>query len=131
AHPKATLPFQAYPFNAGADFSCLSEVTIPQHSSTLIDSGLIFEIPNQYYIQLQPRSSLYKSNILLLGGFIDPTYRGTVKFTLYNLNSFPVTFKAHSRLVQGIILPNILTRYTLTQEPLTQTSRGTAGFGSS
>ena len=56
-----------------------SDVVLKSHARTLVPTGIFFEIPEGYEIQVRPRSGLaLKSGISVLNtpGTIDSDYRG-------------------------------------------------------
>ena len=83
------LPEYASTEAAGADLRAkLSEpLAIHPHQSALIPTGLKFEIPPGYEIQIRPRSGLalkYQVTVLNSPGTIDSDYRGEIQVILIN-----------------------------------------------
>jgi len=120
---------------AGADVSAFlpdSPVEIQPGKFSLIPTGLFFEIPDGYEIQVRPRSGLaFKKGITVLNtpGTIDSDYRGELKILLINLGDKSFTVNNGERIAQIIINPVIQADFELSQA-LTQTERGAGGFGS-
>lgn len=84
-----------------------------------------------YY--MYPRSSMYKSGIMLANsvGIIDASYRGVIKAVVTNLNehTYPNVVKG-SRVTQ-IVAPGMgHIREIKIVDSLSETSRGSGGFGS-
>ncbi len=99
---------------------------------TLVPTGLFLEIPEGYEVQVRPRSGLAaKHGITVINapGTIDSDYRGEVKVPIVNLSDESFTIAHGERIAQMIFAK--YERVTFQQvEELSDTQRGTAGFGS-
>lgn len=118
---------------AGADVRANIEKDIILHpgSSVLIPSGLRFEIPSGYEIQIRPRSGLaLKHGVTVLNtpGTIDADYRGEVGIILINHGKEPFTITRGMRIAQMIVAP-VVRGVFLPKKELTETARGGGGFG--
>lgn len=80
---------------------------------------------------LVPRSSISKTPLLMANsiGIIDTGYRGEIIAAVYNTSSEPYIIDAGTRLFQ-IIAPNLQTFDVEIVNELSETKRGTGGFGS-
>lgn len=119
---------------AGADLCALLEapLTIPAGRSAMVPTGLFFEIPEGYEVQVRPRSGLAAKNgvtVLNTPGTIDSDYRGEIKVILINLGTDDFTINNGDRIAQMIIAPVIQASFTIT-DSLSETQRGSGGFGS-
>ena len=119
---------------AGADLCALldSPLVIKHGKSAIIPTGLFFEIPKGYEIQVRPRSGLAAKNgvtVLNTPGTIDSDYRGEIKVILINLGENDFTVSCGDRIAQMIIAPVTQASFSIC-ENLSQTERGTGGFGS-
>ncbi len=97
-----------------------------------IPTGLALELPPGFEGQVRPRSGLaLKSGLTVLNapGTIDADYRGEVQVLLVNLSSSPVTLRRGDRIAQLVVAPVTRARLVEVSE-LTDTERGTGGFGS-
>ena len=132
--PRIDLPAYESPGAAGMDLKAFldTEVTILPKDRIKIPTGLFLEIPSGYEAQVRPRSGLAaRQGITVLNspGTIDSDYRGELEVILINLGSESVTIKNGDRIAQLIISPVV--RAAVTEaEYLSQTERGTGGFGS-
>ena len=120
--------------SAGADIRAFLEesVTIKPFERVMIPTGLKFEIPLGYEMQIRPRSGLAaKSGITVLNtpGTIDSDYRGEVKIILINLGKYDFIVNNGDRIAQAVIAPVTQGKFTFVNE-LSSTSRGEGGFGS-
>ncbi len=97
-----------------------------------VPTGLALELPPGFEGQVRPRSGLaLKSGLTVLNapGTIDADYRGEVQVLLVNLSSSAVTLRRGDRIAQLVVAP--VTRAQLVEvSELTDTDRGTGGFGS-
>jgi dUTP pyrophosphatase len=97
-----------------------------------VPTGLRFEIPTGYEMQVRPRSGLAaKSGVTVLNspGTIDSDYRGEVQVILVNHGTAPFVVNNGDRIAQAIIAPVIQARFSATNA-LGDTERGEGGFGS-
>lgn len=120
---------------AGADVCAyLPEecVTIAAGKFAMIPTGVFYEIPDGYEIQVRPRSGLAAKNgitVLNTPGTIDSDYRGELKIILINLGDKDFTINHNDRIAQIIISPVIQAQFNPVQN-LSETERGSSGFGS-
>jgi len=119
---------------AGADLCALldSPLTIPSGKFAMVPTGLFFEIPEGYEVQVRPRSGLAAKNgvtVLNTPGTIDSDYRGEIKVILINLGSADFTINSGDRIAQMIVAPVTQAKFEIT-DSLSETERGTGGFGS-
>ena len=134
ASKGAVIPAYKTDGAAGADVCAfLNEaVTINPGSIAMIPTGLFFEIPQGYEIQVRPRSGLAAKNgvtVLNTPGTIDSDYRGELKIILINLGKEAFVVNNQERIAQIIVSPVTTASFTIT-ESLSETSRGEKGFGS-
>jgi len=107
-------------------------LTLAPMERRIVPTGLRVEIPQGYEIQIRPRSGLaLKHGITLPNtpGTIDSDYRGPLGVLLVNLGDTPFLITHGDRIAQLIVAPVVQARFELA-EGLTDTTRGTGGFGS-
>lgn len=134
ASKGAVIPEYKTAGAAGADLYALVEspVTIPAGKFAMIPTGLFFEIPEGYEIQIRPRSGLAAKNgvtVLNTPGTIDSDYRGEIKIILVNLSDKDFVVNNGERVAQMVIAPVTQVSFTIVDQ-LSDTERGTGGFGS-
>ncbi len=130
-----TLPLPTYATKGSAGFdlsACITtEETLAPGEIKLIPTGLSFEIPEGYEIQIRPRSGLAAKNgisIVNTPGTIDSDYRGEVKIIMINHSKTPFVIKRGERIAQAVL--NAAPQAQLIEaEELTDTTRGAGGFG--
>ncbi len=119
---------------AGADVRAhLDEaMEVSPGESALVPTGLFFEIPEGYEIQVRPRSGLaIKNHVTVLNspGTIDHDYRGELKVILINHSKKTFVITPQMRIAQLVVAP-VVTANFLRCEELATTTRGASGFGS-
>ena len=130
------LPLPAYATDGAAGMDLLAAVTDPviinPGERTLIPTGLTIALPTGFELQIRPRSGLALRNGVMLPntpGTIDEDYRGEIQVIVINLGQEPFTVTRGLRIAQAILAP--VFRATWQEvESLTDSTRGTGGFGS-
>jgi dUTP pyrophosphatase len=106
-------------------------VTLQPMERKMIPTGLFFEIPNGYEVQVRPRSGMavkYGITCLNSPGTVDSDYRGEIKIILINLSSEAHTITSGDRIAQMIVAK--VEKALLTPAiKLESTKRGEGGFG--
>ena len=120
--------------SSGVDLSAFLEkkVVIKPNSSELIPTGLQVAIPEEFEIQIRPRSGLAaKESIGVLNspGTIDSDYRGELKIILFNHSNKDFIINNGDRIAQMVLVP-ILKMEFEEVDSLPNTVRGQGGFGS-
>ena len=131
---NAILPTYGSPEAAGADlYACLdAPVTIEPGKTVFIPTGLAMEVPKGCAGLIYARSSLGAKRGLAPAnkvGVIDSYYRGEVSVALHNHGSQPQEINPGDRIAQLLITPVLTPPYQEAEE-LSDTHRGTGGFGS-
>ena len=111
------------------------EITIEPLKRAVVPTGLHFQIPIGFELQVRPRSGLALKNgitVLNTPGTVDSGYRGEVKVVLFNTGEDTFKIKNGDRIAQGVIAPVQIKRTTkfITVNQLDDSDRGTGGFGS-
>jgi dUTP pyrophosphatase len=130
-HENAVIPSYSKPGDAGMDLTITSQM-----SNTTFDAsygfGIAMEIPNGYVGLVFPRSSVRNQDLLLTNcvGVIDSGYRGELQATFKKTNGFEsIKYNVGDRGAQIIILPYPQV-FMVESDELSDTERGTGGFGS-
>ena len=127
------LPTRAGDDEVGFDLTIINKIKDIDPYTSLYDTGVCVQPPDNYYFEVVPRSSLYKLGYLLSNsvGIIDPSYRGTIKIALTKINKQAPPIELPNKRFQLIpreFLSNIFS-VEVTNE-LQDTKRGEGGFGS-
>ena len=133
-HPAAIVPTYGSSEAAGADlYACLDEpVTIQPGEIFWVPTGIALEVPKGCAGLVYARSSMGAKRGLAPAnkvGVVDSDYRGEIKVVLLNHSKLPQTLNPGERVAQFVITPVLQPAYEEVEE-LSDTSRGTGGFGS-
>ncbi len=131
------LPEYATDGSSGFDLRAWVDepITLAPMERKLIPTGLFFEIPPNYEIQIRPRSGMaIKNGITVLNtpGTVDADYRGEVKVILINLSSEPFVINNGDKIAQAVIssvIGKVFVNLNTVDKITAQTERGTGGFG--
>lgn len=144
-HDQAKMPFKKHEADAGFDLYATTKSY--EQGNLVYGTGLAFEIPEGFVGLVFPRSSIANKTISLTNsvGVIDAHYRGEVFFKFkptlkastvgeheigFAVNSLiPDSYKVGERIGQLIIMPIPSVKFEFAEE-LTNTERGTGGYGS-
>lgn len=131
---NAIIPTYGTPCAAGADlYACLdAPVTVQPGQTVMIPLGFAVELPEGYAGFVFARSGLATRRDLAPAnkvGIIDSDYRGECMVPLHNHGEKPQTVEHGERIAQMAILPYLAVEFFET-ETLSDTARGTGGFGS-
>lgn len=130
-HPDAKAPYQATPGSAGWDLTAVSVEPVEGDAFLArYGTGLAVEIPAGHVGLVFPRSSVYKTNQLLTNcvGVIDSDYRGEIT-AVFSKGIRGVAYEVGDRIAQLVIMPIPAVKF-VEAETLTETQRGTGGYGS-
>ncbi len=131
----AKLPLLATEGAAACDLHALLEqpLTLAPGERRAVPTGLAIELPDPGCVAIVcARSGLALKRGLALAngiGVIDSDYRGELFVAMVNNDSSPQTVENGDRIGQLMILPVIAAEYEVCEE-LTDTERGSGGFGS-
>lgn len=128
----ANVPKYAHSGDSGFDFASIESVTLSPGETKLIGTGLSFEIPYGYELQVRPRSGMSaksKFRICNSPGTVDSNFRGEVKIIAENTGHRPIFIEKGDRVAQGVICP--IYEAVFIEDELEDTRRGSNGFGSS
>lgn len=128
----AKAPFRKHSNDAGFDLYALS-VEHLGNDVYKYHLGISFEMPYGIWGDVRPRSSVYKTGLILCNscGVIDTCYRGEVCVIFHHVNKALPIYKEGDRVCQ-IIFQNVLPEDVELREvdSLSDTSRSSNGFGS-
>ncbi|OJT54180.1 dUTP diphosphatase [Bacillus licheniformis] len=156
--PDAQIPQYAHASDACFDLVSAEEVVIEPGETALVKTGLAFEIPEGYEMQIRPRSGItLKTELRVQLGTVDAGYRGEVGVIvdniaplnmevpfdygplmvtgeIYRMNGdlpqFSYIIRKGDRIAQAVIKPVEQAAFTEVAE-LGDSDRGAGGFGSS
>jgi dUTP pyrophosphatase len=103
-------------------------VSLTPGSTTKIPLGISIEITNPtIWAKIESRSSLAAQGVFVVGGIIDPDYRGELCVLLHHSGFQPMNLTGGSRIAQLVFHPVLLPKGILVNDIV----RGVGGFGSS
>ncbi|MCR4719857.1 MAG: dUTP diphosphatase [Firmicutes bacterium] len=131
---NAKIPARGSRYAAGYDlYACIEEeVTIAPHKTEKIGTGLSIAVPNGYFGAIFARSGLAaKEGVRPANcvGVADSDYRGEYIVALHNDTDEPRTIEPMERIAQLVVMPFLEAEFEEAEE-LSETQRGTGGFGS-
>lgn len=128
----APLPRHAKPGDAGLDLISTETVQIAPFETVMVGTGVAAEIPEGFYGDVRPRSSIATKRGITLAnapGTIDSSYRGEIMLPLHNITSKMQRVERGERVAQ-MILQQYVTCTCVEVDELGETERGAGGFGS-
>lgn len=132
-HPEAVIPSYSKEGDAGLDLTAVSMTSVNEENYGYLeyDTGISIEIPENHVGLVFPRSSVSNTGLILANavGVVDSNYRGPIKCRFKAIPNSNV-YNSGDRIAQLIILP--IPQITFEEvEELSNTERGSKGFGSS
>ncbi len=129
-----SLPAYATEQSAGMDLCAAIDapITLQPGDSGMIATGLAIALPAGFEAQIRPRSGLAAKNavtVLNSPGTIDADYRGEIKIILINHGHDPFIIERGMRIAQMVVARHATVQWS-ELETLSETSRGSGGFGS-
>jgi dUTP pyrophosphatase len=131
----AVSPKYNYESDSGFDLHSTEDVLVEPLDRALISTGLKFDIPIGYEMQVRPKSGLaLKEGLTVLNtpGTVDQGYDGEVKVIIYNTTGKSYQIKKGQKIAQAVLCPVLAGRMvSLTNVvELNSKERGSNGFGS-
>ena len=131
---EVLTPKYETPGSSGMDIAAYlkQDILINPGDKAMVPTGFSLSVPQGYEVQIRPRSGLAaKKGLTVLNtpGTVDSDYRGEIKVILINLGKDPFVIKNGERIAQMIVCP-VEQVFMEEVEELSDTNRGTDGFGS-
>jgi dUTP pyrophosphatase len=128
---NAVIPSRAHPEDIGLDLTAISKHKDLPNGGIMYDTGISVCPPEGYYVEILPRSSMSKTGWMLANsvGTVDPNYTGNLYIALIkvrdNVEELPLPFCKCQIIIRKA-------EYFDVEEVnnLSETSRGSGGFGS-
>lgn len=129
---NAVIPTKASYSDAGYDLTIIKLHKVLNSDTCLYDTGIKLDIPNGYYVEIVPRSSISKSGYMLANniGIIDQSYRGNLYVALRKINKECIDLNLPWKCCQLIVKKQIYSNLIFVEEEIENTKRGEGGFGS-
>ena len=134
-HEDAKVPSYAYPSDSGFDLRSTIEINIPPFGRALIPTGIKLSIPEEYEIQIRPKSGLALNQgltVLNTPGTVDSGYVGEIKVIVFNTNNATVTVSKGMKIAQAVLCPVMCGKYVSIElmDKVENKDRMDNGFGS-
>jgi deoxyuridine 5'-triphosphate nucleotidohydrolase len=140
ADESAVIPSKARYSDAGYDLTIIKEFKRLTSNTIIYDTGIKLEIPNGYYVEIVPRSSISKSGYILANnvGIIDQGYRGNLYIALAKINDEMPDLTLPYKCCQMIVKKQVYSKLVhcgsdsggSSDSAIGNSSRGTGAFGS-
>ena len=108
----ALSPTRGHPSDAGLDvYYCPADFSttayrIEPATSAILETGLRFEVPHGYMLEVKNRSSVAALRGLIVGAcVIDSGYAGEVFINLHNVGSETQLIEPHTKIAQLVMVP--------------------------
>lgn len=156
-HPDAVIPKYVHAGDSGFDLVAVDDVIVEPGKTVKVPTGIAFELPEGYELQIRPRSGItLKTKLRVQLGTCDAGYRGEVGVIVDNiaplnteipsdygpvmisgdiyrmtgdLPRFSYIIRKGDRIAQGVIAPIAKVEFEEVDK-LSDTERGNKGFGS-
>lgn len=128
-------PVYAKVGDSGFDLRSTEGGTMKPLERLIVPTGLFFELPDGYELQVRPRSGLAAKHgvtVLNTPGTVDTGYRGEVKVILVNISNDTFTFEKGERIAQAVIASRVSSDFgeLIEVTNISDSERGVGGFGS-
>lgn len=134
---RAIVPSKSRYSDSGYDLTIISEYNRLTTNTVIYDTGIQLEIPNGYYVEIVPRSSISRSGYILANnvGIIDQGYRGNLYVALTKINEDVPELSMPWRCCQMIVKKQVYSRLEVASSGVSgvlneTSSRGSGAFGS-
>jgi dUTP pyrophosphatase len=139
-HNEAVIPMFAHTTDSGFDLFTCEDTFIKANKKAIAKTGLIFEIPKGWGIQIKNKSGITikgvptslgeNADITVFEGTVDMDYRGEVGIMVKNEEAFDILIPKHTKIAQGVLRKVYNCTFTEVDELNEDTLRGAGGFGS-
>lgn len=124
-----------YDSDSGFDLYSSEDIIIEKFGRALVPTGISFEIPKDFEIQIRPKSGLALNHgltVLNTPGTVDEGYRGEVKVIIFNTNPEQYKITKGMKIAQAVVARCVTGRWVILEkvEKLKGADRGDNGFGS-
>ena len=131
----AKFPEYAYPSDSGFDLFSTEEVILQPFGRALVPTGIKLSIPEEFEIQVRPKSGLAINQgltVLNTPGTVDSGYNGEIKVIIFNTNNITVSISKGTKIAQAVLCPVVNGKYVnlIQVDKVENGDRGDNGFGS-
>ena len=128
-------PKYEYETDSGFDLRSTEDVNISVGDRKLVPTGLSFDIPEGYEIQVRSKSGLaLKQGLMVLNspGTIDGGYNSEIKVILFNTTKEDVKIEKGQKIAQAVLCPVVNGKWVdlVKVNKIKEKDRNSNGFGS-
>ena len=128
-------PEYAYKSDSGFDLRASEDVWVFPNSRALVPTGLKFNIPDGYEIQVRSKSGLALNQglfVLNSPGTVDSGYLGEVKVIIFNTTTEKVKIVKGQKVAQAVLCPVVNGKWVslIQTKSMDNKDRNDNGFGS-
>ena len=128
----AVIPSKTRMSDAGYDITIINISKVISNKTKLYDTCIKIDIPDGYYVEIVPRSSISKSGYILSNsiGIIDQGYKGNIYIALTKIDDEMPDLTLPFKCCQLLIKKQIYAHINEICEELSDSNRNDGGFGS-
>ena len=128
-------PSYAYQSDSGFDLRSTEDIWIQANDRKLIPTGLRFDIPDGYEIQVRSKSGLALNQglfVLNSPGTVDSGYQGEIKVILFNTTNDRIKINKGQKIAQAVLCPVVNGKWVdlVKVNNIDKKDRNDNGFGS-
>jgi dUTP pyrophosphatase len=128
-------PEYAYQSDSGFDLRTSEDIWIHPNSRKLISTGMRFDIPEGYEIQVRSKSGLALNQGLMVlnsPGTVDSGYQGEIKVIMFNTTNEKVKIEKGQKMAQAVLCPVVSGKWVdlIRVDNINDKDRNSNGFGS-
>jgi len=128
-------PEYAYESDSGFDLRSTEELWVQANSRLLVPTGLRFDIPENYEIQVRSKSGLVLNQGLMVlnsPGTVDSGYQGEIKVIIFNTTNERIKIEKGQKIAQAVLCPVVNGKWVnlVKVEEIKEKDRNDKGFGS-
>ena len=128
-------PEYAYQSDSGFDLRSSEDIWIHPNDRNLIPTGMRFDIPEGYEIQVRSKSGLALNQGLMVlnsPGTVDSGYQGEIKVIMFNTTNEKVKIEKGQKMAQAVLCPVVSGKWVdlIKVDIINNKDRNSNGFGS-
>ena len=128
-------PEYAYKSDSGFDLRAVDDIWVQANDRKLIPTGLRFDIPDGFEIQVRSKSGLALNHGLMVlnsPGTVDSGYQGEIKVIMFNTTNQRIKIEKGQKIAQAVVCPVVNGRWIdlIKVDVLPEKDRNDNGFGS-
>jgi dUTP pyrophosphatase len=128
-------PSYVYPTDSGFDLYSTENMYIEPFGRVLVPTGIHFDIPDGYEIQIRSKSGLALNQGLMVlnsPGTVDQGYTGEIKVIIFNTTQDVINIGKGQKIAQGVLSPVVCGKWITLKKVknIEDKDRSDKGFGS-